>query len=128
MQFMLDTDTCIYLINKHTDMKPVGRPDDCCISVIVLGELERGCLLSQRPEPTRAFINGMAIAEMPTDAAVAYAQIRVDLEKKGEIIGPNDLWIAAHALCFDVPLVTNNTREFSRVEGLQIENWLASFC
>lgn len=123
--YMLDTDTCIYLINQHPDIKPKGEPKDSFISVVVLGELERACLLAKRPQAIRTFIHGVAVSEMPASAAASYAQIRVDLEKRGQIIGPNDLWIAAHALVFNVVLVTNNTREFERVDNLRIENWLA---
>ena len=123
--FMLDTDICIYLINQHPNMKPHAEPNESFISVVVLGELESAWLKSRRPHAIRTFINGMAISEMPESAAGRYAQIRVDLESRGEIIGPNDLWIAAHALTCNVPLVTNNVRVFSRVKGLTVENWMS---
>lgn len=124
MKFMLDTDTCIYLINQHSGMRPKGEPKDSFVSVVVLGELERACLKSRHPQAIRIFISGIGISELPESAAETYARIRVDLELRGEIIGPNDLWIAAHALSLHVPLVTNNTREFSRVKDLEIENWM----
>ena len=57
------------------------------------------------------------------DAAMAYGDVRADLEKRGLVIGGNDLFIAAHALSLNMTLVTNNQREFSRVKGLKIENW-----
>jgi tRNA(fMet)-specific endonuclease VapC len=61
---------------------------------------------------------------MPVNAADHYGEIRSALEKSGQIIGGNDLWIAAHALVLDVTLVTNNIREFSRIPQLKLENWL----
>jgi tRNA(fMet)-specific endonuclease VapC len=59
-------------------------------------------------------------------ADIVYAELRADLEKRGQLIGPNDMLIAAHALALDAILVTDNVREFKRVKGLRIENWLRS--
>jgi tRNA(fMet)-specific endonuclease VapC len=59
------------------------------------------------------------------EAAQAYGSIRADLERRGQLIGGNDLWIAAHACALDLTLVTNNQREFQRVPGLKIQNWVA---
>ncbi len=123
-RYMLDTDTCIYLINNHPKAQPQAELDECMISVIVRGELLFGCEQSTSPEITRAFVNQIAIADLTADVADHYGDIRADLKRKGQMIGPNDLWIAAHARCFEATLVTNNTREFNRVKGLKAANWL----
>ena len=65
----------------------------------------------------------LPILPLVKGAAHAYSQIRAELESKGEMIGNNDLWIAAHALAAGLTLVTNNTREFRRVRGLKVQNW-----
>jgi tRNA(fMet)-specific endonuclease VapC len=123
--YMLDTNTCIYLINNHPKMHPQATLDECMISVIVRGELLFGCEQSTAATATRNFARQITLAELTSDVAEHYGEIRADLKKKGQMIGPNDLWIAAHARCFDVTLVTNNTKEFKRVSGLAIANWLA---
>ena len=99
----------------------------CAISTIVLGELERGKRRTDRADYVARFyrfINGMAVVDLDAAASLEYADIRVFLESTGQPIGPNDLWIAAHARSMNIPLVTNNTREFSRVPDLTIENWI----
>ena len=124
---MLDTDTCIYIINQNPKMMPKAEPARCAISVVVLGELERGKLLSRRKDYEARFtrfINGLTVAALNDEASRAYAKIRVHLEAKGKPIGPNDLWIAAHALAANLRLVTGNKREFSRVPGLSVESWM----
>ena len=70
-------------------------------------------------------ISSINILELPVDDGVQYGQIGSSLEKKGQIIGNNDLWIAAHALASGLILVTNNVREFARIDNLTIENWAA---
>ena len=69
------------------------------------------------------FLSSIAVVPFDADAAREYGLIRADLKKKGTLIGANDLLIAAHARALGVTLVTNNTREFERVEGLMVENW-----
>ena len=126
MKAMLDTDSCIYLINRKPGMKPRAALHDCCISAIVLGELEYGILKSQRPEKNRerllSFLGSIAVLPVGEAESAAYAEIRVALAS--QLIGRNDMWIAAHALALDLPLVTNNMREFSRVPGLTTDSWL----
>jgi tRNA(fMet)-specific endonuclease VapC len=68
-------------------------------------------------------LTALPVLTLPVEAGIAYGQIRADLERRGERIGGNDLWIAAHALSGNLILVTNNEREFRRVSGLSIENW-----
>jgi tRNA(fMet)-specific endonuclease VapC len=99
-----------------------------CTSIVVAGELRFGAAKVDSPRLKReveGILARIAVLpiEPPTD--VVYADIRADLQKRGRLIGPNDLWIAAHALALDLTLVTANTGEFSRIEGLRIENWLA---
>lgn len=124
MEFMLDTDTCIYLINRHPKMQRKAPPAQCAISVIVLGELERAVRRSKRPEPTVEFMHRINVIPLEDDATRAYGYIRDYLESTGQMIGPNDLWIAAHAYALNVALVTNNTREFYRVPELTVTTWL----
>lgn len=129
--YMLDTDICIYIIKKkpRSVLKYFQRlqPDELSMSSITFAELMNGAKKSQRVEDNIARLNELAgILEVkPFDqkAAIIYGNIRSALEKSGRIIGSNDLLIAAHALSLDCILVTNNEKEFSRVDGLKVENW-----
>ena len=133
-RYLLDTDTCIYAISgRHP--RVVARFDaaaagSVAVSVITLGELLLGIEKSQRAEAARARLDALLsvaeLAELPTSASAHYASIRAALERSGQLIGPNDLWIAAHARALGRVLVTNNEREFRRVEGLAVENWAAA--
>ena len=129
MPCMLDTDTCVYLIKKAPGLTPQTALEDCYISTIVLGELEYGVANSAaaRREQNRQalldFIGAVQILPLTDSVSEAYGQLRVTLKKQP--IGPNDTWIAAHALAMQLPLVTNNTREFSRVPDLVIDTWMA---
>jgi len=129
--FMLDTDICIYIIKR----KPINvlkrleslQPGQLAMSAITFAELMNGAKKSQHVEANLARLKalGELIEIRPFDkqAAVCYGDIRSGLEKRGEMIGGNDLLIAAHALSLGWVLVTNNEREFGRVEGLKVENW-----
>ncbi|MEM7220139.1 MAG: type II toxin-antitoxin system VapC family toxin [Pseudomonadota bacterium] len=123
---MLDTDTCIYAINRRPNLTLRTPLHRCCVSSVVRGELEYGLLNSERRPTTRAnlerFLGSLSIRDVTETVAVAYAHIRFAL--RAQPIGPTDLWIAAHAIALDLPLVTNNTREFARVPDLRVENWL----
>ena len=66
----------------------------------------------------------LPVAALPPECVEHYAAIRSDLERRGLIIGANDMWIAAHALALNLTLVTNNIREFNRIPGLNVENWV----
>lgn len=66
----------------------------------------------------------LPVLPLPQQAGETYGVVRADLERRGEIIGNNDLWIAAHALAGDLILATNNRREFARIHGLQLANWV----
>jgi tRNA(fMet)-specific endonuclease VapC len=103
-------------------------PQDIALSVICLGEIEFG--LSKQPAPAwlaqRISQLRQAFVPLPMQpaAALTYGKLRQILAKKGTPIGPNDLWIAAHAMHEGLTLVSNNEREFARVPGLKFENWL----
>jgi tRNA(fMet)-specific endonuclease VapC len=102
------------------------------MSVVTLGELRFGAelsqMLSQMRDRALASIESLAriitLAPLPEAAGEHYGQIRAELQKSGQIIGNNDLWLAAHARAQGWILVTNNEREFARVTGLQVENWV----
>ena len=132
MSYMLDTDTCIYIKNRRPPhvIKRFSslQSGEVVMSLITFGELLNGALKSNQANIALQKINQLAtilpVQAMSADVAKQYAGIRRKLEKQGNIIGANNLWIAAHAMALDLTLVTNNTREFSRVEGLRIENWV----
>jgi tRNA(fMet)-specific endonuclease VapC len=130
-RFMLDTDTCSYIMRRSHDRllerlveHPVG---DVCISVITKCELLFGVEVSPNrrrdEEALNVFLRYAEVLDFPDDAALHYAQIRADLQARGAMIGANDLFIAAHARSLGMTLVTNNTAEFRRVRNLSIENW-----
>ena len=125
---MLDTNTCIYAMKRTPGFNARLPLHDCGISIIVLGELEWGAWHSDRMKQSFAAVKDLAasVQVVGLDAEVArqYGQLRAHLRSIGQPIGPNDLWIAAHALALDVPLVTHNLSEFGRVPGLAAETWL----
>ena len=132
--YMLDTDICIYIMKKKPKnvLKYFMRlqPGELFMSVISFAELMNGAKKSRQVEDNVARLYELAelleIKAFDQKAAIAYGDIRSVLEKKGKIIGSNDLLIAAHALSLDSILVTNNEKEFSRIDGLKIENWTRS--
>ncbi|MCA9428336.1 MAG: type II toxin-antitoxin system VapC family toxin [Candidatus Omnitrophica bacterium] len=134
MKFLLDSDTCIRLIRtKRRDLQDSYlrySPWDGAISTISLFELATGALKSEQPQKSRdvlfRFASRFHILDFDLEAANEAAKIRAGLEKKGAKIGPYDNLIAAIAKSNDLILVTNNTREFKRVKGLKVENWLKS--
>lgn len=129
--YLLDTNICIYVIRKKPEavLRHFDRigPGEAAISVITYGELLYGAMKSERRQASldtlREFVNLVPALPMPERAAEAYGFIRSDVESKGETIGANDLWIAAHAMESGFILVTNNEREFRRVRGLKVQNW-----
>ena len=132
MKFMLDTNICIHVI-KHKPTSVLSRfqeytPQDMCISSITLAELEYGVCKSSMPEKNKLaltmFLSGITVLPFDDAAAIEYGSIRVELEKRGTPIGPNDMLIAAHARSLGLTIITNNTREFDRVGGLAVENWV----
>lgn len=131
MKYMLDTNFCIYAIKNKPEsvIRKVlaHNPEDLCISVITYAELMHGVEKSQAVEKNRIamslFLSAITVLAFNSRAAEVYGEIRAELEKKGTPIGPMDLLIAGHAKSQNLVLVTNNTREFARVTGLQIEDW-----
>jgi len=96
--------------------------------VITHGELCYGACKSRRREDARKTLSELAsmIPVLPISSQIGerYGEVRSELERSGRLIGNNDVWIAAHALALGVTLVTNNAREFARVPGLEVENWI----
>ena len=132
MRFMLDTNIIAYAKNNRPEsvlrrLKQY-QPEDMCISAITMAELEFGVCNSSRPDQNRLalllFLSRIAVLPFDAEAAREYGDIRADLTKKGTLIGANDLLIAAHARSLGLTLITNNTREFDRVENLRVENWV----
>jgi tRNA(fMet)-specific endonuclease VapC len=131
VKYLLDTNTCIYIINR----KPPSavnhirstNPDDIAISTITIAELQYGVNRSQHADRNRIalleFLVPFNLIDFDQSAAAAYGSIRLSLEKKGTPIGPMDLLIAAQALSENLILITNNEKEFRRIEGLKTENW-----
>jgi tRNA(fMet)-specific endonuclease VapC len=129
--YMLDTDISSYIM-KRSDEAVLERLQsvpisDVCVSAITRSELVYGIEVSPRRQQDQraldAYLRHVAVLDYPGEASLDYGQIRADLKGKGTMIGANDLLIAAHARCLGLTLVTNNTREFGRVQGLKIENW-----
>lgn len=130
-RYMLDTNIVSHVLRRPESSAAAlfrqFRPGELCISIIVALELRFGAerIGSRRLiEQIEAAANLYDILPLDIGSAVAYAQTRAALERAGTPIGPLDTFIAAHALSLDLPLVTANIREFSRVPGLRVENWL----
>ncbi len=133
LRYLLDTNICIY-IAKQSPVEVLTRFErlsvgDVGMSTITYGELLYGAQKSLHPKKTLAILEELAglIPPLPisTEAGKFYGKIRSTLEKKGKMIGNNDLWIAAHAMSLNVTLVTNNLKEFSRISHLKTDNWVA---
>ena len=131
MRYMLDTNICIYAI-KHKPEQVFMRlqehdPIDICISSATYAELVHGVEKSKAIEKNRValalLLANIEIMNFDSLAAESYGKIRADLEKAGTPIGPLDMMIAGHAMALDYTVVTNNTKEFERVNGLKLENW-----
>lgn len=127
---LLDTNICIYIINTRPQAVLARfhqyRLGDIGVSSVVAAELafgvaKRGSLRNR--EALEMFLAPLDIMPFDEAAVWAYGDLRADLERRGQPIGSLDTMIAAHALSLGATLVTNNTREFSRVPGLQLENW-----
>jgi len=132
MKYLLDTNICIYIIKKKPikviDRFKETKISDICISVITLSELMYGVEKSKDPAKNKIalieFLAPINILAFDNDASIVYAKVRSRLEKKGISIGALDTFIASHAMSLDLILVSNNLKEFSRVEGLKFENWV----
>ena len=130
-RYLLDTNICIYIqrerpvqVRAHLERQ---KPGSVGLSIITWGELLYGAARSQQPRKTRrnldVLIAMIPILALPEGSAEHYGDIRATLADAGTPIGANDLWIASHARAADLTVVTNNIREFERVDGLKLENW-----
>ncbi|MEO8249831.1 MAG: type II toxin-antitoxin system VapC family toxin [Burkholderiales bacterium] len=133
IRYLLDTNICIY-IAKHSPPAVRERfelldANAIAMSVITFGELRFGAEKSRARDKALAALqqleSSIQVAPLPDAAGIHYGQLCRSLEAVGKPIGGNDLWIAAHARCEGWVLVTNNEREFRRVDGLVVENWVA---
>ncbi len=131
LKYMLDTNIVIYVIKR----RPIEVLDvfnahagQMCISSITLAELlhgvEKSSMVSHNLRKVEDFISRLDVLSYDNNAASHYGDIRANLEKKGSPIGVNDLHIAGHARSESLILVSNNVRDFERVEGLRLENWI----
>ena len=134
MNYLLDTNICIYIINKkpssvikHIQTK---RPEQIAISTITQAELEYGIARSRNIDQNRIalleFLFPFLLIDFDQMAAVQYGLIRSSLEARGKPIGSMDMLLAAQAMSGNYILVTNNEKEFGRIEGLKLENWVSS--
>ncbi len=131
MKYMLDTNAIIMAV-RHTDWpiyekikKHLGK--DLCISSVTYGELEYGIKKSSQPERNRVAVSqillGIPVLSFDAKAAAHFGDIFADLELKRQRIGDRDMMIVSHARSLGYILVTDNVKEFERVEGLKFENW-----
>jgi len=132
MNFLFDTNICIYLLNKKyekiIDRIELEGIENIAISSLTIAELEFGIEKSSQKERNRMALMGFLlpfkIISFNQNDAYEYGIIRNDLQKKGKIIGNMDLLIGSQAISRDLILVTNNEKEFERIENIRIENWI----
>ena len=131
MVYLLDTNVLVdYLSGRFprvTRRVQENNPEDLCTSSVVVAELRYGADKSARRAENHArlalLLEEILCLDFDTRAALAYGSLRADLERRGQIIGPYDMMIAAQALALDLTLVSDNIEEFRRVPGLKLENW-----
>ena len=130
-RYLLDTNICIYLRQNRppevTERFRHMQHGEAVVSVITYGELLYGAERSQQRtralESVTRLVSLLPVLPMPWEAAATYGEIRAALEMHGQLVGGNDLWIAAHAKAAGLILVSNNEREFKRISGLKLQNW-----
>ncbi len=132
LKYMLDTDICIYVIKrKPPHLKRIFNAcvGQLCISSISYGELICGAEKSQATERNlrelQGFVARLEVLSFDSAAAQQFGQVKAELELSGGVIGAYDMMIAGQARSHGLILVTNNTREYMRVQGLRVENWLS---
>ena len=131
IKYMLDTNMIAYARNRRPvcvlDRLLQHEPFEICISSITMAELEYGVFNSSKPSQNRnalmLLLSGIAIVPFDASASLEYGDIRYALKSRGTIIGGNDMLIAAHARSLGLILVTHNTKEFSRIPNLTLEDW-----
>ncbi len=131
IKYMLDTNILIYTIrNRPTKVRQAFKKHSAflAMSTVTLGELIYGAEKSTQSARTLADIEALAarldVVPFDSEAAIHFGQVRAELANSGKLIGPYDLMIAGHARSRGLILVTNNLREFNRVPGLRVENWV----
>ena len=135
---LLDTDTCAFILRRsplaarrslpalldRIQAVPIRQQ---ALSTVMLAELLNGVQVSSRKKANQAAVEllicHLTVLDWPREAAAHYADIRADLKQRGQLIGANDLLIAAHARSVDACVVTNNVKDFGPVKGLRVENW-----
>jgi tRNA(fMet)-specific endonuclease VapC len=131
MLYMLDTNICSYIIRDNPKrvfekLKEVEQEHTIALSSIVVSELLYGASKKgsiKLIKVVNMFVEQFSIYDYDKISAKSYADIRTTLENKGKVIGVHDMFIAAHALSLGATIVTNNTKEFERIEGLELDNW-----
>ena len=131
MRFLLDTNIVSDLVRhprgKISDRISKVGEEDICTSIVVAAELRYGATKKNSARLTvqlEAVLGAIAVLALEAPVDAVYGVIRAGLDRIGQPIGANDLLIAAHARALDLTLVTDNEREFSRIENLRVENWL----
>jgi tRNA(fMet)-specific endonuclease VapC len=132
MKYLLDTNICIYIINKRPasilDTIRSKHPDEISISSITIAELQYGAERSRNPHQNRIaileFLMPFRLLDFDQRAASCYGKIRNILESRGTPVGPMDLLLASQASAYSLVLVTNNIKEFKHIDSLRLENWL----
>jgi len=131
LKFMLDTDTCIFLMTRRNPAlteRILSRPaSDYTVSAVTASELHFGAGRSNRPrealERVKALCSEIAVVDFDEAAAASAGVVRAALAKEGRPIGPLDVLIGGHALALKLTLLTGNLREFRRIKGLRVESW-----
>lgn len=133
MKYLLDTNICIYGMKHHAQVllrMQEAKQDGLCVSAIVAAELAFGVARSapeyrdKNQASLKRFLAAIVVQPWPSEAIWVYGELRQSLKQAGTPIGELDLLIAVHAKVANLTLVTNNTREFERIEGLKLENWV----
>ena len=131
LKYMIDTNIAIYTLkNRPARVRAAFKKHsgEICISSVSMGELIYGAEKSARVEHNLSIIEGLGarlkVESFDMRAAMHFGQLRAELAKSGKLIGPYDMMIAGHARALGLILVTNNQREFDRVSGLRVENWV----
>jgi tRNA(fMet)-specific endonuclease VapC len=131
LEYMLDTNTCIYVIkNRPAALRERfdQLAESLCISIITLGELlygvEKSARRSQNLQAVQQFTTRLEVMPFSVKASAHFGQVRAELARLGTLCGAYDMLIGAHARSEGLMLVTNNTREFQRIPGLRVDNWV----
>lgn len=131
-RFLLDTNICIYMMKAPPSALAARfdkEQDGLAVSSITLAELLYGAANSARPKRNREginlFLQAVDVLDFDGKAAEHFGDLKAELRRRGTLVGPLDMLIAAHARSLSLVVVTNNRREFDRIPGLKVENWVA---